>query len=485
MHKLLLPSVAVGALILGFVLGNLGSNTADNGSEKKPLYWVAPMDANYRRDEPGLSPMGMDLVPVYKEADQQDPGKIFISPDVVNNIGVTTAPAEMRFLFENISAPGMVQFNEHSVTHIHPRVAGWIEKLHIKSSGEPVKRGQALYNLYSPELVNAQQEFLAELNRAGKNGQNLIQAAEERLRALQVSQGFINSLKKNKTIKQTVTFYAPQSGIVEHLNIREGYYVEPQKTIMSIAALDTVWVEAHINERHIQFIKDKQTATMKVAAYPGKTWQGNVHYIYPALDAESQTLRIRFLFNNPNQLLKPGMISQLTLDNQHSNKKLAVKKEAVIRTGSENRVVLALSDGAFKSVKVKTGIITDDYIEIIRGLDAGEKVVTSGQFLLDSESSKTSDFKRLSHPVDLPSATVTGAINKIDLEKRSLNISRGPIEKWDRPATTMDFTAIKAIDLTDLQTKQNIQFDFVINNGEFIIEKIESLKEALNNGEAK
>ena len=239
-----LVAVLVGVLIGGGAVGllvshNTGVPTDDSAktAEKKPLYWVAPMDANYRRDKPGKSPMGMDLIPVYEEqaTDDLGPGTVKIAPHIVHNLGVRTALVEAKRIHTQIDTVGYVMYDEDKLVHIHPRVDGWIDKLYIKSMGEKVVQGQPLYELYSPELVNAQKEVLVALKQTD---QQLIKAAQKRLRALKMSPQFIAQLVKTKEVSQTVTFYAPQSGVIENLNIREGFYVQPDTTMMSIGQLE-------------------------------------------------------------------------------------------------------------------------------------------------------------------------------------------------------------------------------------------------------
>ena len=208
--------------------------------EKKPLYWVAPMDPNYRRDKPGKSPMGMELTPVYAEggaSSKDNPGTITISPDVVNNLGVRTAVAERRSMHTEITTVGYVQYDEDQLIHVHPRVEGWVEKLYVKAAGDPVEKGQPLYTLYSPQLVNAQEELVLAVNR---DNTRLIAAAEIRLKALQIDKSLIDELKHKRVVKQTLTFYAPQSGVVDNLNIREGFFVKPGTTLMSVPRPDPI-----------------------------------------------------------------------------------------------------------------------------------------------------------------------------------------------------------------------------------------------------
>ncbi len=391
-------------LVIGLLFGVAGAyfyisfNYQANASaepttdEKKPLYWVAPMDPNFRKDQPGQSPMGMDLVPFYAN-DEDSPGTVRISPDVINNLGVRTATALYRKVESTITGVGLVKYDEEQLFHIHPRVEGWIEKLHIKSSGEPVVKNQAIYDIYSPELVNAQEELVLALTR--KNSR-LIQAAEDRLKSLQFSNEQIQQLKKSRTTQQRVTFYSPHQGVVENLKIRAGFYVKPGDTLMAIGALENVWIEVDILEKQAAMVQLNQPVIMTLDYVPGRTWQGQVDFIYPTLDAMTRTLKVRLRFNNDDKVLKPNMYAQIRIETLDDAETLVVPSEAVIRTGHSDRVVLALGMGKFKSIKVKLGKQYDDYIEIIEGIDSGDQIVSSAQFLIDSESSKSSDFSRMS-----------------------------------------------------------------------------------------
>lgn len=363
--------------------------------EKKPIHWVAPMDANYRKDKPGKSPMGMDLVPVYDNRGKEEnegTGTIRISSEVINNLGVRTTVASYKLLHTQINTVGYVVYDEDKLVHIHPRVEGWIEKLYVKAIGDPIEKGQPLYEIYSPELVNAQEELLLALDR--KNTR-LISAAKNRLISLQLPKSAIAKLKKTNKVQQTITFYAPQKGVVENLNIREGFFVKPGSTLMSIGDLSEVWVEAEVFERQVGQVKIGTPVTMTLDYLPGKSWQGQVDYIYPTLDAKTRTVKVRVRFKNNNGEFKPNMFAQIIIHTTENKRALLIPKEALIRTGNQDRVVLALGEGRFKSVAVVVGRFDSKNVEILKGLSDGDKVVSSAQFLLDSESSKSSDFKRM------------------------------------------------------------------------------------------
>ncbi len=383
---------AVGAALVAYWPG-AGSPAGEvaQAQKREPLYWVAPMDASYRRDKPGKSPMGMDLVPVY--AEDQPAGTVSISAAVVNKLGVRTASAALASLPEEIRTVGYVQYDEDRMVHVHPRVEGWIETLYVKAAGDPVSPGQALYDLYSPELVNAQEELLLALRR---DNPALLRAARNRLRALQLSEEFIERLQQKREVQQTVTYRAVGGGVVDNLNIREGFYITPRDTLMAIAALDEVWVEAEVFERQAARIRAGLPVSMRVESLPGRDWQGRVDYVYPSLDPATRTLRVRLRFANASGELRPNMFAQVTIHAGDDSQVLAVPREALIRTGEEERLVLALGDGRFRAVPVRAGRHGGELVEILAGIEAGDEVVTSAQFLLDSESSKSADFQRMS-----------------------------------------------------------------------------------------
>jgi Cu(I)/Ag(I) efflux system membrane fusion protein len=437
------------------------------------------MDPNYKKDGPGKSLMGMDLIPVYEESSDDNkttPGTIVISADVINNLGVRTAKAEMGQLHNEIKTVGYIQFDEDQLVHIHPRVEGWIEKLHVKSAGDPVEKGQALYEIYSPSLVNAQEELVLALKRHNKT---LINASKQRLRSLQLPEAAIKQVIRTQKVQQNITFYAPQSGVVDKLMIRQGMYVKPGTIILSIGKLDQVWFQAEVFERQASVLKVGAPVSMVTDFIPGKTWQGEVDYIQPILDAKTRTLKVRLKFENKEQLLKPNMFTEVTIHSSDISELLLVPRSSVIRSRDFNRIVLALGDGKFKSIAVKLGQSDNNFIEITSGLSAGDKVVVSAQFLLDSESSKSSDFIRMNHQMKAEnSVTTTGVINSLMINHGMLNISRGPIEEWNRSAATMDFVTDGNVDITNLDIGSDIEFSFYVDDGNFVITNIKLLTKA-------
>jgi Cu(I)/Ag(I) efflux system membrane fusion protein len=381
----------------GFLSSNgAGEDVASTDSDQKPLYWVAPMDPDYRQDGPGKSPMGMDLIPVYaSDADADSPGTVRISPDVVNNLGVRTAQVSRGVFEPFIRTVGHVTFDENQLVHIHPRVEGWIETLRVKAEGDPVAAGEPVFELYSPTLVNAQEELLLALNR---NNPALINAALQRLAALKVPDGAIEDLRRDRKVSQTITVNAPQSGVLQALAVREGMYVSPGMNVMTIGPLDHVWVVGELYERQALLVRAGDAVALSLDYLPGRVWEGTVDYVYPSLNEQTRTVRIRAQFSNDDRALKPGMFGELRVRPIHETEPtLLIPREALIRTGVQNRVVLAFAEGRFKSVAVRPGRIGPQLVEILDGLAEGDRIVVSAQFLIDSESSKTSDFLRMDH----------------------------------------------------------------------------------------
>jgi len=397
----------IGAIVMYFALMfsnklSLNSNEVDKSIEsQKPLYWVAPMDSNYRRDKPGKSPMGMDLVPVYANVEVNgidEKGIVSVSPHMSNNLGIRISQARLDRINADINTVGYVQFDEDRMVHMHPRVKGWIERLYVKSEGEPVSKGQPVYAIYSLELVNAQDELLLAI----KGGDSaLIRSAITRLKALHVSQQTIDDVIKDGQARQTIIYRAPQDGVVNQLPIREGFFVEPKTTLISIVSLDTVWVEAEVFEQQSRDVHLGQAVKIHQDNDSGKQWLGVVDYIYPVLDPVTRTLRVRLRFENAEHQLKPNMFTNVTIQSSSSEPTVIIPREALIRTQKQDRVVLVKGDGKFKSVAVQVGKKDSESIEILSGILEGDRIVVSAQFLLDSESSKSSDFLRMGiEPVD-------------------------------------------------------------------------------------
>ena len=387
------PVTLLASLFVSFLI--LTPSAGMTAEEKEIMYWVAPMDPNYRRDKPGKSPMGMDLIAVYannKTAAGEDPGAISISPTVVQNLGVRTQQAELSRLWRGIDTVGYVDYDESKVSHIHLRTEGWIEKLAVESEGDRFKKGDFLFDVYSPKLVNAQGELVTALSSGNKG---LISASKERLSALGISATQIKQLQKTKKVKQRISIYAPQDGVVSDLPVREGMFVKPSMKVMTLGDLSSVWLLAEIFERQSAWVEVGQLAEVRLSYLPGKTWQGKVEYIYPSLDPKTRTLKVRLRFDNPGEQLKPNMYANVKIFGGAKEDTIVIPLEGLIRSGREERVIIALGEGRFEARQVLAGIESGNYVEILNGVKAGESIVISGQFLIDSEASMRGSLIRM------------------------------------------------------------------------------------------
>ena len=381
--------------VLLLMVGSLSSGFVPHvnaDEEQEILYWVAPMDSNYRRDKPGKSPMGMDLIPVYAGGDTSG-STVTIAPEVVQSLGVRTITAERTRLWRGIDTVGYVDYDESKVSHIHLRTEGWIEKLTVQSEGERVKKGEFLFELYSPKLVNAQEELVTAIASGNKG---LIRASKERLSALGVSSSQIAELQKDKKIRQRISIYAPQDGVVSTLPVREGMFVKPAMKVMSLGDLSSIWILAEVFERQSGWVKVGQPAEVSLSYQPGKIWEGTVEYIYPDLDPITRTLKVRLRFDNPDEALKPNMYANIRIFGGPKEGVIVIPVEGLIRTGREERVIIALGEGRFEARQVTAGIESGDFVEILQGVEEGDQVVTSGQFLIDSEASMRASLTRMS-----------------------------------------------------------------------------------------
>ena len=456
----------------------------DNSSsprEKRILYWVAPMDANYRRDEPGKSPMGMDLVPVYDDGDSSDASAstVKISPAVENNLGVRTALVQTGKLWRKIDTVGYVGLDESKVSHIHLRVDGWIEKLAISVEGERVNKGQRLFDVYSPKLVNAMEEYMQALRVSNRR---LVSASQEKLLSLGVSERQIKQLEKTRKIPRTISVYAPQDGIITMMMVREGMYVKPTTQVLTLADLSSVWVLAEVFESQSQWVKTGQSADVELSFIPGRTWEGVVDYVYPSLDPQNRTLRVRLRFDNPEELLKPNMYASVSIFGGALDNVLSVPREALIRSGNTERLIIARGDGRYQQRVVVAGIESGEWVEIRSGVSAGDMIVTSAHFLIDSEASMKASLLRMSESqvsvtetsevTDKATASGVGTITNIMPEHAMITLRHDAIEDLGWPQMTMDFTTREGVSLAGLRNGDSVAFDLMKVSDEYLISAI-------------
>jgi len=372
----------------------------DKPKEKKILFYRNPMNPAITSPVPAQDEMGMDYIPVYAEEDNSDDepaGTVKIDPVTVQNIGVRTAIAKRQSLSNQINAVGRVDYDEERLTRLHPKTEGWVDELFVDKTGEFVKKDTILLGLYSPQLVSSQQEYLLALNNQAnlegssfedirKGADELVRSSRERLELLDVPEHQIRELEKTRKIKKSLHIHSPFDGIVMKVGVREGQYVTPATELYMLADLTNIWVYVDIYENELPWVKLGDTAKMKVSGIPGEIFTGKVTYIYPYLESKTRTNRIRLEFENQDLRLKPEMFANVTIMASRQVDAIVVPSEAIVRSGTNEQVFVVRGAGKFEPRDVLLGVSARGMTQILSGVKAGEEVVTSSQFLIDSES---------------------------------------------------------------------------------------------------
>jgi len=380
--------------------GDASARLAAAKGERKIKYWVAPMDPTYIRDAPGKSPMGMDLVPVYEDeeaAAEDHPNAIRIDPTVVQNMGVRTAVVVRRDLTRSLRTIGHVTEDENRLAEINTKVGGWIERLFVAETGQQVKKGDPLLTLYAPDLVTTQREYLLAMENLRKvegspfpevaeGARRLLASARERLELWDISDAQIDRLEQTGKVERTLSLYSPFDGVVLERHATEGMYINPGQPLLKLADLSRIWVLADVYEAELPWVRPGTPAEMTLTYHPGQVFKGRLDYVYPTLDPMTRVVQVRLVFDNADGSLKPGMYADVTMTPRVAARVVAVPPEAVIHSGRRNLAFIALGDGRFESRELTLGPEGDDGYQVLAGLAEGEQVVTSAQFLLDSES---------------------------------------------------------------------------------------------------
>lgn len=377
--------------------------------EKKIAYYKDPMHPWYTSDKPGVAPdCGMDLVPVYEG--EGDIKGIKIDPVTVQNIGVKTETAEKKKLSRTIRTTGMVDYDETKVYTVNTKIMGWVETLYVDYTGKYVSKGQPLMEIYSPELVSTQEEYL-QANRyrkkmagsssveAQKGADDLVQSAKRRLQYWDISDKEIKDLEDRGTPKKTMTIYSPVSGIVIDKMVLKGQNIMAGMELYKIADLSTVWIQAEVYQYELPWIKLGESADIELSYLPGKTYKGQITYIYPYLGMESKTVKVRIeVKNTPTIDFKQGMFANVNINSPISVESVAVPDQAIIHTGKRDVVIISIGNGYFEPRDVKLGVTADGYVQILDGIHEGEQIVTSSQFLIDSESNLRAALNAMRQP---------------------------------------------------------------------------------------
>jgi membrane fusion protein, copper/silver efflux system len=441
--------------------GTLKAGDIDPATGKRVLYWHDPMVPGRRFDAPGQSPfMNMRLVPVYE--DGSDGGGVSVSPRIQQNLGIRTAEVRRETITPRIEAVGSVAYNERDQVVVQARAAGYVEALHVRATLDRVRAGQPLADLYVPEWIAAQEEFLAVRRFSGTDLATLVDAARQRLRQAGMSDVQIQAVETRGAVQPRITLMSPIDGVVAELATREGMTVMAGETLFRINGLSNVWVNAAVPESQAALLRPGAPATAHSLALPGTELRGNVQAILPDVDPVTRTIRVRVELANPELALAPGMFVNVSLE-AAAREGLVVPSEAIIRTGTRTVVILTDGTGNFRPVDVKAGLEDNGHAEVTSGLEPGQSVVVSGQFLLDSEASLRATGTRMQ---DMPAGDVTvrehsGEGRIVALDDSSVTLAHGPIPSIEWNSMTMRF-ALPSEPPPDLAIDEEVRFTFTM-----------------------
>ncbi len=475
--------------------------------ERKLLFYRNPMGLPDTSPTPKKDPMGMDYIAVYEGGDDDEPAaanQIKISTDKVQKLGVRTEAAQLRVLDKVVRAAGRIEPDERRIYAISPKFEGYVERLHVNVTGQPVGKGQALFEVYSPELVSAQREYAiaAQGVEALKDGashaqsgmKELAESSLLRLKNWDISEEQVKALSKSGQTKRTMTFRSPVAGIVTEKKAVQGMRFMPGEALYQVADLASVWVVADVFEQDIGLVKSGSKAKVTINAYPGKSFEGTISYVYPTLNAQTRTVPVRVELANPGLLLKPAMFAQVELPVGAKGQVVTVPTSAVIDSGARQIVLIEQGEGRFEPREVKLGSRSDNHIEVIEGVKEGEQVVVAANFLIDAESNLKAAVGGFGHAAHgaapkegqaaapgQPAAKGTshqaeGTVDGIDAAAGTISLSHGPVASLKWPAMTMEFKAANASLLQGLKPGAKVAVEFVERQpGEWVITAIKPL----------
>jgi membrane fusion protein, copper/silver efflux system len=460
-------------------------NNNDEKDNRRILYWVAPMDPGYRRDRPGKSPMGMDLIPVYEGEEPEEPGVVRVSAAAAGAIGVRYATAQRETLTPKIHTFGRVAYDERRTRHIHVRANGWVDRLEVRREGERVQKGDLLFTYFAPELSIAAMEYMRELQRGDQAG---INATRLKLRSLGVSERQIGALRPGSGIVENIEVYAPQDGVIAEIDIAEGMFITPDVPVVSLSDLSRVWVLAEVMERDIPHVRAGMAATIEAVSGVPSAQSGVVDTVFPTLREDTRTIELRLMVDNPDGALHPNAFVKVTLESDPMEQVLTAPASAVIRLGDAARVVQVIGEGRFRPVPVVIGPRVGDRIVVEDGLQEGDRIVAAAHFLIDSESSLQAGVDRLAaqgahqggahqgmdhgQPAPAPGGNrdstgdsdlvwAEGKIVAIEVDRRVVTLDHAPVPELGWPGMVMDFRVGADVPIESLQIDDGIAFGFV------------------------
>jgi len=498
------------ALLLGVAAGGywFGTQRTDTSaaiasSERKPLYYRNPMGLPDTSPVPKKDAMGMDYVPVYVgDAEPGGASQIVISADKVQKLGVKSEVAALRALDKTLRAVGRIEIDERRTFVIAPKFEGWVERLHVNTTGQPVAKGQPLFEVYSPELLSARRErelaaqgiaALKDADDEARDGmRRLAESSAARLKNWDIADGRVSGNR--------VTFHAPVSGVVLEKRAVQGMRFMPGEELYRIADLSTVWVVADVAEQDIAQIKAGDAVRVKVDAYPEQRFDGKIAFVYPTLNGATRTVQVRAELANPRGLLKPAMFAQVELPLGGASPVLAVPTSSVIDSGVRQVVLVQLAEGRFEPRTVMLGARGDDYVEVLKGVEEGERVVTSANFLIDAESNLKAALSGLGAHAAHGGATASpveqreqpkpatvghqaqGTLEAVNADG-TVSITHGPIASLGWPGMTMDFELANSSLAQGIKPGSAVTFELVERgDGVWVITKLRAAKSAGHEG---
>jgi Cu(I)/Ag(I) efflux system membrane fusion protein len=476
--------------------GTVVAASATNPAAKKLLYYRNPMGLPDTSPTPKKDPMGMDYIPVYAGAADEEaavPGQVVISTQKVQKLGVRVEAAQRRTLDKTVRAAGRIEPDERSLFTIAPKFEGYVERLYVNVTGQAVAKGQPLLEAYSPELVSAQREYaiaaqgvtaLKDADSQAQAGmQQLAQSSLLRLKNWDISEAQIQTLTHTGSTQRTLTFRSPASGIVMEKKAVQGMRFMPGEMLYQVADLSRVWVIAEVFEQDLALVKNGAKAQVSINAYPDKVFTGTVTYVYPTLKAETRTVPVRVELANPGGLIKPGMFAQVELQVAAKAQGVTVPVSAVIDSGTRQMVLVQLKEGRYAPREVKLGARSDSYVEVLSGVTEGEPVVVAANFLIDAESNlkaamggfagaPAGSASAASAAASSPGAGhhAQGTVEEIDSALGTISIAHGPIASLKWPAMTMEFKVANLALLKGLKPGAKVAVEFVERApGEWVI----------------
>lgn len=448
-----------------------------DGTGKIVKYWYDPMVPQQKFDKPGKSPfMDMELVPKYaNETSESGEGVVTISSQTVQNLGIRLVEVETKSFGDSFSTIGRVEPNDRLFFDVQTRIPGFVERLFVRAIGDPVRKGQKIAEIYAPELLAAQEEYLTIIELGDVDSDNALKnASRNRLKLLGMSEAEIQAITKAKQSNTRFGVYAPSSGIVTELGVREGGQLMAGSSLIQIADLSKVWVIAEVPERDAARLKIGTSAEITLQSLPSVIFNGKVSYLYPILDNASRTLQVRIELSNVDNQLRPGMYTNVEFSEQ-KHEGLSVPSESIIATG-KRKVVIVKNETGYRPAEIVTGQVNENYTEVLSGLEAGEQVVASGQFLIDSEASLSGVLARLGQQEKIDSMhdmhmgggeeepiekmpKGRGKVVDIDVKKSYVTLNHEPIEELGWPSMTMGFKVKDKKQIINFKAGDEVEFD--------------------------